>query len=178
MISVALIAATQVMGADEWDDADMKIRRVDPREFKELPIDLIQELKKLGCAVPQTFTSKKRHNVVSGTFAKKGQKDWAVLCSRDRSSSVLIFWGGDKQCPSEILPSKDREWLQGTGDGIGYSRAIRAVDKNFIVSHFEAYGGPTPPTILHQGIDEAFIEKASVVHYCHKGKWLRLTGAD
>jgi hypothetical protein len=44
--------------------------------------------------------------------------------------------------------------------------------------HYRAYGGPKPPNIDHQGIDDAFIEKASTTHYFHQGKWLKLTGAD
>ena len=39
-------------------------------------------------------------------------------------------------------------------------------------------GGPKPPPIDHQGINDAFLEKASSVHYFHEGKWLRLTDAD
>jgi len=44
--------------------------------------------------------------------------------------------------------------------------------------HFSPYGGPTPPQIDHQGIDDAFIEKASVTWYFDGGSWLKLTGAD
>jgi len=32
--------------------------------------------------------------------------------------------------------------------------------------------------IDHQGANDGFVEKASVVHYFHAGKWLQLTGAD
>ena len=44
--------------------------------------------------------------------------------------------------------------------------------------HYRAYGGPVPPPIDHQGIDDAFLEKASVTWYFHECKWLRLQGAD
>jgi len=53
-----------------------------------------------------------------------------------------------------------------------------AVGREYILSRYRAYGGPKPPTIDHQGIDDAFLEKASVVHYFHAGKWRKLTGAD
>ncbi len=178
LIAMTLLIATQGVGADKWDDADVAIRRLAPTEFQGLPNNIVGELKKRGCTIPQSYGSKKPHNIISGEFAKKGQKDWAVLCSRNGSSSVLIFWGDDSPCPSEIFPSKDRGWLQNTGYGIGYSRAINPVGAAFIIRHFKLVGGPTPPPIVHQGIDEAFIEKASTVHYCHKGKWIELTGAD
>ena len=69
--------------------------------------------------------------------------------------------------------------MQGIGGGkIGYSRALSPAGADYILSVYQAYGGPKPPPIDHQGIDDAFLEKASTVHYFHEGKWLRLTGAD
>jgi hypothetical protein len=44
--------------------------------------------------------------------------------------------------------------------------------------HYDAYGSVKPPPIDHQGIDDAFAGKASVVLYFYRGKWLELTGAD
>jgi hypothetical protein len=44
--------------------------------------------------------------------------------------------------------------------------------------HYLGYGGPKPPPMNHQGIDDAFLEKASVTYYYYRGKWLQLTGAD
>jgi len=74
---------------------------------------------------------------------------------------------------------EDRNYLQGIGaDQIGFSRGIRPVRSEFIMRHYKAYGGPKPPAFSHQGIDDAFIEKASVTWYLHEGNWLKLTGAD
>jgi hypothetical protein len=74
---------------------------------------------------------------------------------------------------------EDRNFLQGiTANEIGFSRGITPVRKDFIMRHYDAYGGLKPPPIDHQGIDDAFIEKASVTWYFQGGKWLRLTGAD
>ena len=63
-------------------------------------------------------------------------------------------------------------------DGLVIGRNISPVDQEFIMSHYRALGGPKPPPIHHQGIDDAFLEKASVTHYWYEGKWLRLQGAD
>ena len=57
-------------------------------------------------------------------------------------------------------------------------RGIDAVGRDFIMRHYEAYGGPKPPPIDHQGVEDVFIEKASVVWYFYQGQWLKLTGAD
>jgi hypothetical protein len=93
--------------------------------------------------------------------------------------SWSFFWSGLPKAVAEIAKDADTTWLQDIGDGkIGYSRAISAVGKKFIVEHYSAYGGPKPPPIDHQGINDAFVEKASIVRYYYRGNWLELTGAD
>jgi hypothetical protein len=78
-----------------------------------------------------------------------------------------------------INTREERSYLQSDVDGkYIYSREIRPVGRDFIIGHYRAYGGPEPPPIEHQGIDDAFLEKASVTYYYHEGKWLQLQGAD
>ena len=45
-------------------------------------------------------------------------------------------------------------------------------------AHHELYGGPKPPPLDHDGINDMFVGKASVVWYRYQGRWLQLTGAD
>jgi len=59
-----------------------------------------------------------------------------------------------------------------------YLSEISAVDRKFILRHYRAYGGPNPPPIDHNGIDDSFLEKASVIWYRYHGKWITLKGAD
>jgi hypothetical protein len=163
----------------QFDDAERRIVRLPPAAFPELPGKVVRELARRGCGIPQEAFTKKPHNVIRGEFAKPGQTDWAVLCSVRGASSILVFWNGSEKNPAEIAPLQDRIFLQGLGgDRIGYSRGISAAGRDFIMRHYRAYGGPKPPPIDHQGIDDAFIEKASVTWYLHGGKWLKLTGAD
>ncbi len=178
VLILSLLAVSGKAVADEWDDADRATRRLDPAEFRELPAAIIVDLKKRGCTIPQATEIEGRHNVIRGEFAKRGQEDWVVLCSRNRVSSILVFWGGKNSCPPEFALYADKNYLQTLVDGIGYSRAIGSVGKGFIISSFNAFGGPTPPPITHHGIDDAFLGKASGVHYCHNGQWIRLQGAD
>jgi hypothetical protein len=163
----------------QFDQADQKILRLPPSAFPELPGKIVQELQRRGCTVPQEAFTKKPHNVVRGDFARSGQLDWVILCSLNRVSSILVFFNGSERNVQEIAKMEDRIFLQGiTADQIGFSRGIRPVGKDFIVGHYKAYGGPKPPTIDHQGIDDAFIEKASVTWYFDGRNWLKLTGAD
>lgn len=163
----------------KWDIANLQIKRLSPDVFIELPSKIVQELKKQNYTIPQSYRENKPHNVISGEFAKKGQIDWAVLCSRNLQSSILIFWGGSEKNISEIALSPDKHFLQGIGEGkIGYSRRLSVVGEKYIIEHYNAYGGNKPPPIEHRGINDAFIGKASIVHYYYNGKWLQLTGAD
>ncbi len=163
----------------KFDEAERRIVRLPPTAFPELPGNVVRELQRRGCTIPQTFLEKKPHNVIRGQFAKPGQTDWAVLCSINGSSSILVFWNGSEKNPADIAGFEDIHRLQGIGgDEIGYSRAISPVGVKYIMDHYRAYGGPKPPPIDHQGIDDAFVEKASVILYFHRGKWLSLQGAD
>ncbi len=163
---------------DEWDAADASIRRLPPEAFPELPAAVKEELKRRQCTVPQTFISTRPHNVIQGEFVRKGQKDWAVLCSTGLKSSLIVFWGGSGEDVFAFPSGPDKSYLQGTGAGIGYSREISTVGKDYILERHEWYGGPEPPEITHEGINVAFVEKASWVLYFEKGEWLNLQGAD
>jgi hypothetical protein len=165
--------------ASSWENADRQVVRLSPKAFPELPSNLRADLERRGCTIPQVPMIDGRQNVIKGEFSKTGQTDWAVLCSIDRISSILIFWNGSNLKPAEIETAPDQDRLQGWGgDKIVYSRAITPVGTKFITEHYNAYGGEKPPPLHHQGIDDAFVGKASVVLYLYRGKWLHLSGAD
>jgi len=162
----------------KWDEANIKTTRLLPSTFSQLPISIINELERQKYTIPQCYNDKEPHNVISGEFKKKGQKDWAVLASKDLQSTIIVFWNGSVSKVSKIASKPDKKYLQGIGNGnIGYSRRIGVVDKEYIIEHFNRYGSVKPPPIEHEGINDNFIFKASVVHYFHY-KWIKLTGAD
>jgi hypothetical protein len=165
--------------ASIWENANRQVVRLSPKAFPELPSNLRVELERRGCTIPQVSMIHGRQNVIKGEFTKTGQTDWAVLCSIDRISSILIFWNGSNLKPAEIEGAPDLNHLQGWGgDKIVYDRVIKPVGTKFIMEHYNAYGGEKPPSLDHQGIDDAFVGKASVVLYLYRGKWLHLSGAD
>jgi len=150
---------------------------INPGQLKGLPSNIVIELKKLDCLIPQGILD--HINAVEGEFAIKGQKDWAVLCSTKGKSHIHIFWGGSKRCPSVFAERSDEEYLYKQSSGTWeYNRGLGRVGEKFIMEHYQSYGGPKPPPITHDAIDDRWLEKASVVHYCHEGKWIELTGAD
>lgn len=164
---------------DKWARADEQTVRLPPDKFRNLPPSIVARRRDLGCTVPQNFATPEPHNVIKGRFISKADADWAVLCSRDRVSSILVFTNGSPDSMIELETRPDVEWLQETGGGrIGFSRAIDAAGPRYISEHYRAFGGPTPPPLDHDGINDIFVEKGSVVLYWHEGQWLRLQGAD
>lgn len=136
----------------KFTEAERRIVRLSPASFPQLPANLVSDLQRRGCTIPQEAFTKHPHNVIKGQFARPGQTDWAVLCSRKGASSILVFWHGSEMNPAEIAQREDRIFLQEiSADEIGFSRGISAVGKEFIIRHSRAYGGPLPPPVDHQG---------------------------
>lgn len=181
----ALLCALAAAGAlcsaqDRWQSAESAILRLAPAAFPQLPAAVTHDLRARGCTIPQTHSDVTPHNVISGEFARRGQTDWAVLCSRRGASAILVFWGGSTRAVAELAKGEDRSYLQVVGGGgqIGFSRSIMAVGGGYIRERYWRYGGARPPRIRHQGIDDGFEGKASGVWYYHRGRWLGLRGAD
>jgi len=164
----------------EWQVAARTIRRLPPDSFPGLPKAIRAALAARGCQVPQSFTRPRPHNVIAGHFARPGQQDWAVLCSHQDSSSILIFWGHTGAAgPTEINRAADASFLQGIGHGrIGYSRIVGVASPAQIREYAAASGGPLPARLDHDGVEDAFAEKTSTVAYFEGGRWRVLTGAD
>lgn len=161
------------------EDALGKIRRLPVDAFPELPPAVAGVLRARNCRVPQPWGDGQPTNVIRGEYFVKGETGWAVLCSVNQSTTLLVFRNDRDTNPDTINTSKDLHYLQTvSGDQMGYSRQIANADRAYIMRHYRAYGGPEPPAIDHDGIDDAFIEKGSVTWYFHKGKWMSLQGAD
>ena len=165
--------------AEDWARADSTTLRLPPDSFPQLPAAVRADLGKRGCTIPQSPHAGVRHNVITGAFIQAGQKDWAVLCSIDHKSRVLVYRGGATAVIDTMGTTADADFLQGIGNNrIGFSHIINTVSRQYIEEHAAAYGGPKPPPIDHDGIDDAFAGKASGILYFYRGKWIGLQGAD
>jgi hypothetical protein len=179
VMTMPIAAGSQLPSRDAWTEADRATIRLDPERFTELPRSLQIELRRRGCSIPQPFGNGPQQNVIRGSFIRAGQVDWAALCSRERRSAILIFRNGNPGAIVELARRADAGFLEEVGaNKIGFSRTISVASAEFILQHHEWYGGPVPPSLTHVGINDAFLEKASVVWYWHRGRWLQLTGSD
>jgi hypothetical protein len=179
LTTAPLLPALRLPARGRWEQADRATVRLGPEEFPELPRSIQSELRRRGCSIPQPFTNGRRQNVIRGSFIRSGQVDWAALCSRQRASAILVFVNSDPRLVEELASRLDADYLQAIDTTrIGYSRTISVALVEYIRQHRERYGGPKLPQLTHAGINDAFVEKASVVWYWHRGSWLQLTGAN
>jgi hypothetical protein len=165
---------------DDWRRADEATVRLSPSTFRNLPAEVRTALERRGCTIPQPYDARGAEaNVISGRFTSTGQTDWAVLCSRERQSAILVFDGKHFDQVDEIAQGPDLQYLQVVSGGreIGYSRRLSLLTPSAIRQHF-ARGANVPQKIDHDGIEDRFIGKASVAWYRSSGKWVKLPGAD
>jgi hypothetical protein len=180
---VFLLSCTCVLSqlaTADWEKADHAVERLAPSKFPQLPLPIRRTLTERGCTIPQVWGENKASNVIRGQFIQKGELDWAVLCSVNRVSSIFVFRGGLRTLFSDLVRRPDSDFLQTvTGDGtIGFSRGLATVGRQVIMTDYKAFGGEKPRPIDHQGIDDAFVGKASRILYFYHGKWLTLQGSD
>jgi hypothetical protein len=152
--------------------------RLAPSSFSQLPKNVRQELERRNCTIPQVWGAHEPGNVISGEFLKKGQKDWAVLCSVRLKSSILVLPAGSPQTAFKLEEEEDLNKLAGVGDGkIGYTRQIAPADEAFIHEHRRADDETKLPPIDHVGIGDS-VAGGSVVLYYYQNKWLHLIGSE
>ncbi len=174
--------AQQAKSAKPAAKRDTAIRKMQPADVAELPAPFVEKLNSRGCAIPQfgelgragatagdPATAGEPTNVIHGEFARRGQEDWAVLCSKGGSSTIVIFWGRTTACPASLARLEDAHYLKrGADKKMRYSRSIRALGK---VELGDRGGIAGLKDFSHQGIDDRFVGKSSAFFYCSGGKW-------
>jgi hypothetical protein len=168
------VASIVLMGAQKKPGIG---RLLEPGDFPKLPASVAQDLMNRGCRIPQVKGIPEKRNVIQGQFMKPGQHDWAVLCLRGNTSSILVYWNGSAEGAVELAPVD--ETISPSKNG--YYRILQVVGEKFIRSHFDASASdmdPMPGIVDHDGIDDGVLEKGSIVHYFEHQKWLKLAGSD
>jgi hypothetical protein len=146
-----------------------QIQRLAPGEFRWLSEGISGELTRRGCEIPQVWSAKAPGNVIV-----------AAMCSRNGQSTILIFENSSSNRVRELEPRTDEDFMQGTGGtpAVVFSRAIGTATPGRIVEALVRHKRTDHPPLTHDGIEDAFVEKASVIWYWHDGKWVQLPGSD
>jgi hypothetical protein len=168
--------AQQAKGGKPAVQKDNAIRKLQPADVAGLPPEFVDKLNARGCVIPQFGPVGRAGdaagdptNVIHGEFARHGQEDWAVLCSKGGSSTIVIFWGKTTACPASLARLEDAHYLKrGKDKKVRYSRSIRALGKSDLG---DRAGITELKSFSHQGIDDRFVGKSSAFFYCSEGKW-------
>ncbi len=162
--------------------ANHNITELKPSEFTpsakcpKMPKQIVSYLEQLNCTIPQSYFIKNHHNAFQGEFTRRGQYDWAVLCSRNNTSSILMFWNSQTKNVSEFakFPNKDfRRAIDGHG-GYGYTRTIgKDMLKNLSKTDDKLYGDVFAK-IDYWGIDERTPDRKYVIYYIYNNQLLVL----
>jgi hypothetical protein len=164
--------------AQDWTAADRATVRLAPAVLATVPVAIRRELIRRGCSIPQPADATRPANVVSGHFISASRTDWAVLCSRGRVSAILVFRGGRADGVAELGERPDRDYLQQTRDGrIAFSREL-AVTNAAAVRARLGHASSAAPASVHDGLNDRFAGKGSVLWYWSDGRWRRLPGED
>ena len=158
-------------------DQSFAFRMLPPATFTELPAPILRDLEKRRCMIPQSYEAKSPENVIHGAFLQQGSNDWAVLCSQDGTSTLLVYWNGAAAKPAELAAQVDSDTADPHDETslLGYARGIdpASPDKIDEVLVNKPYG-----PFDHEGIKDAHIEKSSVIHYFKGGTWMTLAGSE
>lgn len=150
--------------------ASYQIRLLPVSSFPQLPASIALQLDHMGCMIPQTYEAREPENVIHGSFEERGSDDWAVLCSVKGVTSLYVFFGSNPANAILLRHQPDnkwlgREWSQDYGSAWGIARR--------------------PPRLMrptnnadHDGIEDAFVEQSSTVHYFKNGRWTTLDGSE
>jgi hypothetical protein len=164
--------------ADPWMTAERRIVRLRPSAFPEVPHAVRDDLERRGCRIPQTPGGDRWQNIVSGRFTGPRALDWAALCSRNGSSTILVYPNGAARGVLEVHRAEDRGYLQQDTEGIVFSRHISPATPAYIRVKNHPTLVPGLPRFDHDGINDAFVGKASTIWFLSAGRWLKLLGAD
>jgi len=180
-VSILLVGAISVnaqLTRRDWVRADEQTVRLKPSTFRTLPSAVRTELEHRGCTIPQPSGGGQPQNAVSGSFITAEQTDWAVLCSRNNRSTILVFRAGTSDHIDELAEEPDLQYLQviSRDNKIGYSRMLTALNAQSFRSR--AIKRSALKTINHDGVEDAFIEKGSLIWYWSGVKWVKVSGAD
>jgi hypothetical protein len=156
------------------------IRRLPVSSFPDLPEQVVAELNRRGCMIPQTYEAHHPENVVHASLARPGSSDWAMLCSVHGTVSLLVFLDGDQATHPEVLASAgENKRLQGhdASGVLGFNWGIDPASPQRV---HEAQNGltPRPPRVDHDALADSILDGKTVYHFYAKSAWSVLPMPD
>ncbi|HJP86216.1 MAG TPA: hypothetical protein VJ852_09515 [Gemmatimonadaceae bacterium] len=153
--------------------------------FPDLPSSVRTTLVQRQCQIP--VPGRHPSNVIKGAFTAKGATEWAVLCSVNDTSQILILNATSGAVLDSLNKSANAGWIQSyvTPKWL-FSRVIALVPVHVLnvvppdsadedVLNYSAW---FPKPIDHDAIDQYFIDKAGETYYFAQGRWFSTISSD
>jgi hypothetical protein len=153
-----------------------------PESIQQLPTEVRQDLVKRQCLIPKYKGETENEDVAytMSHFRSKTSVDYAVVCHTPslKIQNVLVYsrskgaWTGEVIDTGEFDPAPDADkcWV-----------TVGIATPKYVVDHAKAYAPEelkSLPPLDHNGVNVELCEKASIVLYFSKGRWIGLQGAD
>lgn len=154
-------------------EAAYSFRRLPVSSFPNLPPVVASALIKRGCMIPQTWQAHRPENVIEGSFAHAGSVDWAVLCSANGETSLLVFFAeASPQHPQELAewPEKSRLQRHDPSGVLGFNWGIDAATPEQVHDAL-ASQDQRPTTPDHDAVADSVIDQKTIFHLYELGRW-------
>jgi hypothetical protein len=154
-----------------------------PESILQLPEGVRRDLVNRQCVVPKYYIGDdgtEDQAYTKGHFRSRTSVDYAVVCHipTRKVQDVLVYsntegaWNGEIIARGTFDPSPHADKCEAT---------VGVATSKYILDHARAYAPDelkSLPRLDHNGVEIGICEKASIIHYFSKGKWLYLQGAD
>ena len=154
-----------------------RIRLLPVSSFPDLPAAVATELSRRGCMIPQSFEAKQPENVIHGAFRAAGSSDWAALCSSQETTTLYVFFVGQRESPIALRSQADSAWL-GAEPGSSVLGSAWGIAARSAADLRSTPGLRRGLAVDHDAIDDARLERSVVIHYFEAGRWLNLHAGD
>jgi hypothetical protein len=141
----------------------------EPHELIDISDEVREHLGREQCRIPVSV-SDNASSIFWGALRGPQTRDLAILCVQGRIAIAFVFWSGAMKGYERIR--FDGHFLPG--------QHIRLATRTFIAEHLRSYASiddRMPKAATHEGIANV-MGCCSVVHYWHRGIWVRAPGAD
>jgi hypothetical protein len=175
----SLLASPAVLSAQGGTDTlPILIRRIDASTAAHLPLWLRAALGARKCLIPQMHSDERLNNIHRGHFVDSVTESYALLCSRNGESSVVILTKDSSLTPPPILVRADTSFLvlmEGGGRGRRweFARFLSALSPREVKSWCSL--SPIERDRPHEGVITFYQDRDATAYYFSRVSqtWLR-----
>jgi len=148
-----------------------RLVRAAPGGFPQVPQRIRDRMTADGCRIPRRLVGT-GFNLISGEFARRGQKDWAVICSGAVRWAIRVYWGGASRCGPLDRAGDNADLLD--------EWEIRTMSAARLLDAQAAHPDPGSRRLSQITHDAIYFgnEKGSTAYYCLAGKWAAILTGD